>query len=333
MERVDFHTHADPLSFESGKNVVNIAVKSGVTSIAVFAKEQILPYYDELIAYGNSNGINVITGSETLTPYMNCGVETVSLGFDHHEMMKINGFNHKEDNIAIARLQIKFLHEQDLDVKPYDEQSSKLLSQILDGKVTEKAIRLCEMVVNNPNTHNNVKSILDKNSGCFDANLLRRLVEMYHGDENKIYTKLLYMLYFDVGKPGFQFVNKNYQRKHYTMQENIEAVHKAGGVVLYSPEGKFNIEIWNSLLNIKIDGIMAFHAGKLGFNDDIPDIPLGVIKNCIARSLLVLGGSDYSGRNWELGTGSEGKMCISARRLTSFNNRINYIRKEYGETL
>lgn len=332
MERVDFHTHADPLSLESGKNVVDIAINSGVIAVAIFAKEQVLPYYDELIDYGKSKGINVITGAETLTMHMSCGVETVSLGFDHNKMMKINGFNHREDNIAIARLQIEFLNERGLDVGPYDKQSNKLLNLILDGKVTEKAIRLCELVVNNPNMHNNVKSILDKNIECFDTNLLSRLDEMYHGDENKIYAKLLYMLYFAVGKDGFKFVNKSYQRKQYTMSEHIDAVHKGGGAVLYSPEGKFNFEIWNSLLSMKIDGIMAFHACKLGYNDNTSDVPFSVIKNCIAQNLLVLGGSDYSGRNWKLGTGDNDKMYMSPKRLTDLNDRLSYIRKDAHET-
>jgi hypothetical protein len=330
MERVDFHAHADPLSLESGKNVVDMATKSELMAVAIFAKEQVLPYYDELIDYGKSRGVNVITGSETLTMHMNCGVETVSLGFDHNEMMRINGFNHREDNIAIARLQIEFLKEHDLEVGSYDEQSRKLLNLILDGKITEKAIRLCELVANNPNMDNNIKTVLDENMGCFSNSLLNKLSEMYHGDKNRIRAKLLYILYFDVGKDGFQFVNKNYQRKHYTMEEHIDAVHKGVGAVLYSPEGKFNFEIWNSLLSLKIDGIMAFHAGKLGCNDNIPDVPISVIKDCVARDLLVLGGSDYSGRNWKLGTGDNEKMYMSTRRLTDLNDRLSYIRNQFA---
>ena len=87
-KRVDFHTHADPLDIESGKRVVDLAAQNNVVAVAVFAREQVLPYYDILINYGRNKGISVITGIETLTFLNNKPVEIIGLGYDHQKMIK-----------------------------------------------------------------------------------------------------------------------------------------------------------------------------------------------------------------------------------------------------
>ena len=69
---------------------------------------------------------------------------------------------------------------------------------------------------------------------------------------------------------------------------------------------------------------MAWHGGRMGTDQDQPDIPLDVIKECRRDGLLVLGGSDYQDLDWKVGTGN-GQMFISLRRREELKERLEVI--------
>ena len=134
----------------------------------------------------------------------------------------------------------------------------------------------------------------------------------YKGNLRRQHGKFLYQLFFDIGMSGYNLIMKNVDEVG-SVQKVLEVVHQAGGVVLYSPEGNFREDIWQELRKLGIDGIMAWHGGRLGFNMENRDIPCGTIKCAIRDKLLILGGSDYQQKDWLVGSG-DGRLQMSMRR-------------------
>lgn len=321
--KVDFHTHADPLSFESGKKVVDLAKENGVVAVAVFAREQVLPYYDQLIEYGRGLGVEVITGIESLTLVGGHPVQIVGLGFDHSRLMESKSVPQVEANIRMASLQKEFLEQKGFVVgKDLSEDKSQLLRSVLKGEITEKAVRLCEIAVFEKDNKVLVDKLIAENIDLWKK-INMKYFEYYKDDMQKMRTKLLYLIYFDVDREGFNYVINSYQRPIPTISSQIDELHKAGGVALYSPEGDFDMEIWEYLKSCKIDGMMAWHAHHLGFNGGEIDIPSRIIRECVKDNMLLLGGSDHTaGGDWKVGEGRDKRLYVNVRRFTKLINKL-----------
>ena len=132
----------------------------------------------------------------------------------------------------------------------------------------------------------------------------------------------MYELHFGPGKPGRLLARDS-------AEDLVKIVHDCGGVVVYSPEGNFDQSVWNKLVDIKIDGVMAWHGSRLGKDRKGIDTNLNAIKSARKLGLLVLGGSDYDPRkqDWELGVG-RGDLFINKRRLNEFKERLALIRSK-----
>lgn len=321
--KVDFHTHADPLNFESGKKVVDLAVENGVVAVAIFAREQVLPYYEQLIEYGKNLNVSVITGIETLTIKDGLPVQIIGLGFDHTRLVESKSTPQIESNIRIASLQKEFLEQKGFTLEGnLSKDKRDLLQSVLNGLVAEKAVRLCEVVASLDDNSELFNTLIDEYKDLWTM-VLDKYSDYYNDDETRMKTKLLYLVYFDVDKEGFNYVMQKYQRPIPTIDDQISEIHNAGGVALYSPEGDFNNNLWEFLKTNKIDGIMAWHADRLSFHNEKMDIPNNVIKECIKSDMLVLGGSDHTdGGDWKIGEGRDKRLYVNIRRFNELMNKL-----------
>lgn len=313
--RVDFHTH---FLEDKVQEVFTKAKKAHVVAMALIGRLEI-PNVDDMnkiVELGQEQGIKVFSGVEYLARINGVRADLVALGFDCGNPAIKKHFGKEENrqrNVEIANKQLSFLIDQGFDLSaPEKSEKQVLLRQILAGDISEKAINLCRVVCS---TSVNVRSI-DELKKEFNEEW-NGVVSKYSNrpgfeTDGELEAKFLYLHYFDIGKPGFQSVQRG-------SEEVIEAVHQSGGVILYSPEGKFNNEVWEILMGQGIDGIMGWHGGKLELNH-------GVSK-ARAIGLLVLGGSDYNPvRNeWQPGVG-KGDMYISPRRLKELELYLERIR-------
>lgn len=323
--RVDFHTHANPLELDSGKHVVDIAKLNNIKAIAIFAREQVLPYYDELIEYGNKNQIDVFTGVETLSIIDGKPVELICIGFDAEKIAGEGLFSSHKSNVQIAQLQKEFLESKGFNFDQIQNTTDlELFNSVMSGMVGEKAIRLCQILTRNDVMHSRISELISQNSELWErvVNTYSQ-VDSYKDDPLRLNAKFLYLLYFDVKKEGFEYVSNKFDEYIPTVGTLISMIHDAHGLVLYSPEGDFNSETWEKLLEENIDGIMGWHGSSLGFELEKRDIPSEVIKYCIKSQLLVLGGSDFNNGDWRLGSGSNDKLFMSKRRLDDLTKKLS----------
>lgn len=323
--RVDFHTHANPLELESGKHVVDIAILNNIKAIAIFAREQVLSYYDELIEYGKENKIDVFTGVETLSIIDGKPVELICIGFDAQKIAHEGLFSSHKSNIKIAQLQKEFLESKGFSFdQTQNDHDLELLDSVMKGMVGEKAIRLCQILTRNDVMQSRISELISQNVELWEKVFSTySQVDSYKDDPSKLNAKFLYLLYFDVKKEGFEYVSNKFDEYIPTVGTLISTIHNACGLVLYSPEGDFNSEIWEKLLTEDVDGIMGWHGASLGFELERRDIPSDVIRDCIKKDLLILGGSDFNNGDWRLGSGSNDKLYMSKRRLDDLKQKLS----------
>lgn len=337
MERADFHIHYNPISYQeatrTAQEAINFADKANVRAVALLARGQIVDYFDEFVAYGKEKNVQVVTGIEHLAilPDTGVGVDLVCLGFDHKndQIKEYFGSGEQRRLARIAGVQVRFLETRGFSFGSLSPEDQELLKTIKKGQVVEKAIHLCEMVsslgINKP--------LLDQ---MITDNwpLWRQLqkshfqIPYYKDSQRKQLGKFLYKLYFDIGKEGHLKVVDEVDEV-LPVEDVIKIIHRAGGVVLYSPEGDYDDKNWQELCNLKVDGIMAWHGGRLGYNNKGKDVPTSAIKKALKSGLLVLGGSDYQEQNWKVGNG-DGEMSISIRRFGELNCNLDQKRTLTG---
>jgi hypothetical protein len=181
---------------------------------------------------------------------------------------------------------------------------------------TAKAIAFCQLLMKVPGNKNLIDQIHSGNK-----ELAKELYE-YYGNRDPyvdnpqlLEAKLLWNVLF---KPP---QGKGYIPILWKSQKFVDTVHKAGGVVLYSPESNFNKNTWDMLQNQGIDGIMAWHGGRL-------ETDKGTVIDARRKGLLVLGGSDYhpEKNDWKIGEGN-GDMFISSNR---YSELMRYMEDKKG---
>jgi|CXWL01.1.fsa_nt_gi hypothetical protein len=263
-----------------------------------------------------AHGINALFGTEylALLPEQirhltsNGLVEVVCLGFDH-DSPKIKEKFGPDDaafNARVARDYIARLARLGFDLSPGTPEHSQILIRLLEGKIPNKSDYLALIISENVDKNREIISRLEREHGPF-TDIDRR---------NNGFTPLKNWLYRLLFKLPSGIVASYHQTP---ANEIIELVHQANGVVLYSPEGRFNSEIMTYLLLQGIDGAMAWHGGKMD------EIPVEWAKKLIRDRKLILGGSDHDPvkDDWQPGIGS-GKMYISSRRGTELTQYLDH---------
>lgn len=247
----------------------------------------------------------------TLTP---TGLlDLVCLGFDH-DAQDIKDLYSSERNAKLAVKQIDKLKEMGFNLEPKTDQQKAIIDDMVNGKVVNKNDFLAQLIAELDAENKSKILELEKKYGPITPN--DRKENGFSPLKNWLW-RLLFR-----ASDGIAF-------EYYQTQTDklIEIVHQAGGVVLYSPEEKFNDEIFGFLLNNNIDGVMGWHGGKL------EEVPKNWI--CVLRKMgkLVMGGSDFDPvkNDWQPGVG-RGQMFLSLRRGKEFFEYLAKQKDKNGET-
>lgn len=303
--RTDFHIHYTDVS---AREVLEEAKKNGLSSVALVGRAEISKDIKELINYGERLGIRVFSGVEYLAKIGESEfVELICLAFDpnHPKIKKYFGKDSEKQiklNIEVARKQKELLERKGFTFEGMDINQKNLLSDLLAGKIAEKAIRFCELVTSNKANYDKVRQLIGNHPTEWkEINTTYSEKPGYKGFPTRLQSKFLWSFFFATGREGYVPVLTS-------ASEIINSIHAAGGVVLYSPEGEFNEAIWNKLVEFGVDGIMGWHGGKLEIHKD-------TIRTARQKGLLILGGSDFnpSKNDWQIGVGA-GELYISLRR-------------------
>jgi len=311
-KNVDFHVHYDDVNVNG---VLVKAANSNTTAIGLIGRGEYSLHLDVIISEGKKMGVEVIPGVENVSTVGNQAVDLIALGFDYTSPAVLTywGKDSKKQvkiNQEVAHKQKEFLESKGYKITPQDQFQMELLNKILGGEITEKAINFCWIVTSNPEnealvkqekiTHKEEWQEVSKKYGNRPG---------YVEDPVRLESKFLWSVYFEAGKEGFVPVLLSSDKV-------INVIHKAGGIVLYSPEGKFDKKLWEKLIDQGVDGIMGWHGGKFRLEKDI----LLDIKH---RGLLILGGSDYNPdlNHWQPGVG-DGTLFLSERRLLDYKNYL-----------
>ncbi len=324
--KIDLHVHINPIGdrLKSSERLISLAVENNVSAMTLLMRSEIPNEMSQIIALGKKNNITIIPGVEYQTGLDGESVGVVCLAFDPESQSVLHFFgqeNCRRENSRRASKQKQFLLSRGYDLNNLSESDQSLLHLLLTGSMSEKAINFCEIVA-----RNRCNDGLIQIQKVLYPEVWKYILETYSHmpnfkeDPRKLEGKFLYNIYFDFDKEGYENV--------LTPVQKIEkAVHEAGGVILYSPEGKFEIQKWEKLQSLGLDGIMAWHGGKLGCDGKSGrvDIPLNVIKNTLRNGLLILGGSDFQDKDWKLGVGNGG-LFISPRR---YKELTRYLQTKY----
>ncbi len=310
MERVDFHVHYENGEIFNSKYIFEEAKRNNVVALALVGRLELSDDLDRYINIGKNFDVKVFAGVEYPVHVENTLVDLVFIGFDHTNVEIKNLFGkceRKKDNSRVALLQKMFLENEGFMIEGSSDETRDLLTQLLNGEISEKAISFCKIAVNNANNKEKLESLKVERKHLWDETCEKYFGRSGYKEYQSIEAKFIWKNYFDFGKPGFLPVQVD-------VKNILEGVHNAGGVALYSPEGKFDRKIWGTLCNFGIDGIMGWHGGKL-------EIDTKTIAETRIKGLLVLGGSDYhpGKKEWKVGIGN-GDMYISIRRMIDFDN-------------
>jgi len=304
MEKVDFHVHYENGNEFSPENLFKEAKENGVTALALVGRLELSDNLDKFVDNGKNFGIEVFTGVEYPVLINNVLVDLLAVGFDHNDSSIKHLFGkseRKKNNTQIARYQKRFLEKTGFLVEGTSSEDKELLKKLLGGEISEKAIRFCSIVARNLQNQEILTRLKFENSKLWHEVYEKYNMRLGYMEIQNIDAKFLWKILFDFGKPGYLSIQSG-------VTDIIEAVHDARGVVLYSPEGEFNTDIWNNLCCLGIDGVMGWHGSKL-------EIDKNLIVEIRTKGLLILGGSDFcSGKNeWKVGIG-DGDLYINTRR-------------------
>lgn len=308
--RVDFHVHYRE---EDPQGVIEEAGRRGVVGLGLVSKIHTPDDIGQAIAYGKEVGVEVIPGVEKLCRSEGELIDIIAIGFDYSNPAFRQIFGKKEtqeNGKRIASEQKELLEALGFTFEGLGEEGEKVLDDLLSGRISEKAIKFCELIIRNPENFERVSNLKRARQDVW------KRVSEYWGQkpeylENqwRLDSKFLWEILCKPGDPCYVDATVD-------VSEAISSVHEAGGVVLYSPEGKFRESIWQNLIKKGIDGILGWHGRNL-------ELERRTILQTRKLGLLVLGGSDYnpSVKEWKIGSG-DGTMFISQRRLYELRNYL-----------
>lgn len=302
--KADFHVHYDD---QTALEIIREAAKNKVFVLGLVGRLDVSDHFEEYRVFGGKLGVKVVPGVEYLAKVDETHTDLIALDFDPSHPAILDYFGHNEKRQVklsreIALKQKRFLEDKGFIVEGKDEGDQVLLQSLLMGEVAEKAIRFCNIVTKNALNRDLIERLKKENSEMWKY--VREKYSDRPGYKERLWdleSKFLWLMYFPPGKGGYIPVLT-------PAEKIIKAVHEARGVALYSPEGSFNENDWDKLIELGIDGIMAWHADKI-------EVDRKTLINTRSKGLLVLGGSDYNPNlnHWQVGVG-QGGMYISARR-------------------
>ncbi len=312
--RVDFHVHYTDATAPS---IIHEARDNGIVVLGLIGRAEISDKINDYVREGEQLGIEVFPGVECLSRIDGKFVDLIAIGVDENDSTIRRYFGQNDGielNSRIAQHQYGFLQGQGFSFTDLSEDSRTLLNELLAGRITEKAIKFCQIAVSNAEN--------DLLIGGLKNEFSNEWQEVHDQFSNKpgynehplwVTAKFLYQHYFAPGCPGYVLIQP-------TSTDFINAAHQAGGVIVYSPEGDFNAGVWQTLVSQGVDGIMAWHGGDM-------EIAPEIASEAHRTGLLVLGGSDYNPDNnhWQMGNG-KGDMYISPRRAKDLKKRLAAIR-------
>lgn len=112
MEKiVDLHVHTNCSDGSlSPKEVIDLAVKNGVTVISITDHDTIDAYSDELFDYAESRNLILIPGIEISTKYNKCGIHVLGYNFD------LNNENLRKELIKLKNARHNYLYDVSLKI-------------------------------------------------------------------------------------------------------------------------------------------------------------------------------------------------------------------------
>ncbi|GEM_PF-6339208 len=302
---VDFHVHH---SDETALTIIETAKTKNIKGLALIGKLEFSSYIRKYINEGEKMGIVVIPGVESPAISRNNDIfDLISIGSNPEAPSVSNIWldnNRTKMNIELAQDEKLFFESVGFKFEGLIDKDLFLFNSIMQGFISTPGFRLCELITRNPI---NERKLLGYKLKEFE--LWNKTVEKYSrkplfDNKQMLEAKFLYNYLFIENKPSFILGPR-------TSQKTFDLVHEAGGVVLYSPEGNFNLDSWKHLIKEGVNGIMAWHGGKLGLKSNgNTDIPIDIILDARKKGLLVLGGSDYTHwkNDWQMGIGRE--VCL-----------------------
>lgn len=313
--QADFHVHYEVKNPEGAKDIIKEARRRDVGVLGLVGRAEYSTRLPELVKFGQEIGVIVLPGVEykaRLDDRSHKSVDLICLDFNPQSLEIANYFaenapKQQQINKAIAAEEKEFLETQGFSFSNLKDEDKKTLEEIFRGEHVDKAIKLCRIAANTE--EGNVEELKKKYPREWqEVQEKHGIKPWYKNDPIGLDAKFLYELYFsNETKPGYQYAIAPYITP---VQKIIEATHKSGGVILYSPEGKFNEATWQKLVDLGIDGIMVWHGKRM-------ELPKSLVATIRKIGLLILGGGDYDpARNhWQIGTGDEtNSMFISPKR-------------------
>jgi hypothetical protein len=310
-ETTDFHVHCTE---QTAHSVIDLADRRGIAVLGLVQRVALSPNITEFVEYGKSKGVRVLPGVEFVVALDDKRVDLIALGFNPDHPLADEHFNsnrRNEKNRVIAAGQLEFLQGQGFNFDNTDPKQTKLKQDLLQGLILEKAISWCRLAaqieVNAP-VIENLKNIFSTE--------WNEVVTKYTGKPGyetaqQLDAKFLWTTLFAPGRPGFVPVNNNVR-----VRELVEAVHQSGGIILYSPEGRFSEQTFQRLtIDYHIDGVYGWH----GPDCDLTDEQIDYIES---QGQLVLGGSDYDPEknDWQIGIAKGG----TEKSLQTVKQKLRY---------
>jgi hypothetical protein len=323
VRRTDYHVHftRDNEGIPVLDPVFAAAKKNGVVSMALMLRAETPNNFAAIIEEGERQGIEVFAGIEYLARLGGKLTPVIALGFepDNVGIQDVLGPEAKmSQNIAVAKHQYELLKREGFTFDGLDKKQATLLENVLAGRITQKAASLCGLITENGSNAAALETLIETNRETYEN---MRQEELFKSKPELLNREFLRRHYFDVGKEGYVPIQL-------TATEFINLIHQAGGAVLLShepPKSPFTWEVWDQLKDLGIDGITAWHGGKLDKE---------IVATCVRlrkEGYLTLGGSDHDPEkdHWQVGVG-DGDLYMSIRRGKELEGKLREIRNRVG---
>ena len=307
----DFHVHAG----QDHETLIDKAASRNLKVITWTGRGEIPSNTTQAVEYGQQKGVQVLPSVEYPARVLD-GVtaDLIAIGFNPKSAEIQEYFGRDEEkqtwiNKQVARLQFDFLSSAGFDFEWLSEDDRREMDEMMAGNISDKAFRFCRIVATLPQNQSTLSQLKAAQHDSWNK-IHQEYIDKpgYKTFPVLIDAKFLWYIYFRPGAPGY----KSYESVITPSHRIIEAVHKADGIVLYSPEGKFSQDIYSKLVSDGIDGVMGWHGSRL-------ELTKGQIRQIRHDELIILGGSDYDPEknDWQIGSGS-GSLWMSPGRLAEY---------------